>query len=56
MDFNLDELSIDYSDFNMEVELDNFEGEYDEEDDIIEEPPKVPFSKQQDIWLLVNIG
>ena len=52
MDFNLDELSIDYSDFNMEVELDNFEGEYDEENDIIEEPPKVPFSKRQDIWLL----
>ena len=52
MNFNLDELSIDYSDFNMEVELDNFEDEYDEEGDIIEEPPKVPFSKQQDIWLL----
>ena len=52
MNFNLDELSIDYSDFNMEVELDDFEEEYNEENDIIEEPPKVPFSKQQDIWLL----
>ena len=52
MDFNLDELSIDYSDFNMEIELDNFEDRYGEENDIIEEVPKVPFSKQQDIWLL----
>ena len=52
MDFNLDELNIDYSDFNIEVELDNFEDRYDEESDIIEELPKVPFSKQQDIWLL----
>ena len=52
MDFDLNELSIDYSDFDLEVELDDFEGEYDEEDDIVEEPPKVPFSKQQDIWLL----
>lgn len=52
MDFNLDELSIDYSDFGLEMELDNFEGEYDEDNDIIEEPPKVPYSKQQDIWLL----
>lgn len=42
--FELDELE----DFIDE----EFECEYDEDDDIIEEPPKVPFSKQQDIWLL----
>ena len=52
MSFDLDELSIDYSDFGLEIELDSFEGEYDEDNDIVEEPPKVPFSKQQDIWLL----
>ena len=52
MDFDLNELSIDYSDFDLEVELDDFVGEYDEEDDVVEEPPKIPFSKQQDIWLL----
>lgn len=52
MSFDLDELSIDYSDFGLEIELDSFEGEYNEDNDIVEEPPKVPFSKQQDIWLL----
>lgn len=52
MSFDLDELNIDYSDFGLEIELDSFEGEYNEDDDVIEEPPKVPFSKQQDIWLL----
>ena len=52
MNFNLDDLNIDYSDFGLEIELDSFEGEYNEDDDVIEEPPKVPFSKQQDIWLL----
>ena len=52
MNFNLDDLNIDYSDFGLEIELDSFEGEYNEDDDIVEEPPKVPFSKQQDIWLL----
>ena len=52
MSFDLDELNIDYSDFGLEIELDNFEGEYDEDNDIVEKPPKVPFSKQQDIWLL----
>ena len=52
MNFNLDDLNIDYSDFDLEVDLESFEEEYNEEDDAIEEPPKVPFSKQQDIWLL----
>ena len=42
--FEIDELE----DFIEE----DFESEYNEEDDIIEVPPKVPFSKQQDIWLL----
>ena len=49
MDFNLDLVNIDYSDFDLDIELDDFEGEYNEENDIVEEPPKVPFSKQQDI-------
>ena len=52
MDFNLEGLNIDYSEFDLEIELDDFEGEYNEENDIVEEPPKIPFSKQQDIWLL----
>ena len=52
MSFDLDELNIDYSDFGLEIELDSFEGECNEDNDIVEEPPKVPFSKQQDIWLL----
>ncbi len=52
MNFNLDDLNIDYSDFGLEIELDSFEGEYNEDNDIVEEPPKTPFSKQQDIWLL----
>ena len=52
MVFNLEGLNIDYSEFDLEIELDDFEGEYNGENDIVEEPPKVPFSKQQDIWLL----
>lgn len=52
MSFDLDELNIDYSDFGLEIELDSFEGEYNEDNDIVEEPPKIPFSKQQDVWLL----
>lgn len=30
MNFNLDDLNIDYSDFGLEIELDSFEGEYNE--------------------------
>lgn len=52
MNFDLDLVNIDYSDFGLEVELDDFEGEYNEGNDVIEEPPKIPFSKQQDVWLL----
>ena len=49
MDFDLDSVSIDYSDFDITIELDDAEEEYNEENDVIEEPPKVPFSKNQDI-------
>ena len=52
MDFDLDSVSIDYSDFDITIELDDAEEEYNEENDVIEAPPKVPFSKNQDIWLL----
>lgn len=40
--FNLDEM-----DFGIEET-----GEYSEEDDVVEEPPAVPYSKRGDVWLL----
>ena len=52
MDFDLDSVSIDYSDFDISLELEEIEDNYDEENDIIEDAPKIPYSKEQDIWLL----
>lgn len=53
MDFDLDSVNIDYSDFDIALDLEDIqEDAYNEDDDIIEEAPKIPYSKEQDIWLL----
>lgn len=53
MDFDLDSVNIDYSDFDIALDLEDIqEDAYNEENDIIEEAPKIPYSKEQDIWLL----
>lgn len=54
MDFNLDTVSIDFSDFDLDIgeDIEETGDNYDEENDIIEDAPKIPYSKEQDIWLL----
>lgn len=51
LDFDLELTGFELDELEDFIE-EEFECEYDEDNDIIEEPPKVPFSKQQDIWLL----
>lgn len=66
-EWDMDKLAVEMDelkelDFDLELtgfevgEIDSFTyeepQEYNEEEDIIEEPPAVPYSKQQDIWLL----
>ena len=50
MDFSMD--AFGFEDFEFPEEMNGEPKEYDEESDVIEEAPKVPFSKSQDIWLL----
>ena len=49
LDFNIELTGFELDDLELDVKE---EQEYDEDNDIIEEPPIEPFSKRGDIWLL----
>ena len=51
LDFDLDSLSIDFSDFDLNIGED-VSCETMEEDDVELEPVAIPFSRQKDIWHL----
>ena len=49
LDFNIELTGFELDDLELDAKE---EQEYDEDNDIIEEPPIEPFSKRGDIWLL----